>query len=788
MKPPTRKSVATLAAGAVLVGLGGAGAAAGSVESAQQQPSAGLNVTVGKTVAVTTDQNGQRTPLDMLLINGQVSGQGSGQVNIPLGPKGQKTVEVNNSKGQVQDFFSLGGSYGGDLPVTVSTQVSVDGKTIDPNQGFNLTGDVEVTYTFVNHTARQQTISYRNIYGKTVSKQTEVPVPFGDSFAVTFGDGWSVQDPGGMAMSTTPQGAALTSTVILFPIIDGVVGGTTQTLKIKARAEAAALPATKSTIVPVPLGTYFNGLALEVEPALQQQALAPLNSVLDGVLGDITSVGNIISGYTGGFQSLATNYIDPLVSQVDSIKVSPSGLTNKFDQLASGLNAVAGLMAANQAAQDRIGGVFDDLGKTVGVSGVKLVKWLGKVVEEAGPGSREAAKGLRALSALLNSLDLGSLQSNQAVVDQACSVVGPTSDYYGYAGSLLFPKGAPGAAALKKVISDNTPLIGKPPAWVKTLQQLQTQLNSQAAGTLIPSTAYLALLNYAKKAIPPEVLKILTDPACSTVGTLTDSVVVPVANAWAAIGPQVPTVAAALEAFADFAGSPAAKHLYNGTLKALQEVSKLLSNGNCSTSDLIDPLISAIKRYGAAGIKAHIGSVLEQVFSNCGLAQVIRFLGQLDGLIGVAMAKLGGLINSAKADIPTIVGGVDKVKGLTNIAGEAFDAIPGLGRYVADLIGTETSKYGGMGEDAIGKVSSYAAELQAMLLAMNARGEAGDGAPYGNATGPNTHTLAAYQITQQEAGPYAKTWTTAAILAVLFLVIAVGVGTVLYRRRRRSGL
>ena len=48
----------------------------------------------------------------------------------------------------------------------------------------------------------------------------------------------------------------------------------------------------------------------------------------------------------------------------------------------------------------------------------------------------------------------------------------------------------------------------------------------------------------------------------------------------------------------------------------------------------------------------------------------------------------------------------------------------------------------------------------------------------------STIGLTVYQITQEAAQPYASSWLAGVGLALVFLLLAVGLGTVLYRRRR----
>lgn len=778
-----RRGAATVAAASLLAWMFAVGeGSAASARPASTQSAAGLDVVVGKTVALTTDQKGNHTPLNIMLINGQVSGQGQGQVVIPTGPNATKAMDVQSSPGQVSDFFALGGSYGGDLPVTISTELTVDGKQVDPDQGYNLNGDVEIKYTFVNHTSRKEKITYKDTFGKERTKQVEVPLPFGDSFAVTFGDGWSVTDAGSMAKSTTPFGTQLTTSVILFPIVQGLVGGTTQTLTIKAKAENASLPSAKNTMVPVRLSEFYKGLILEVAPVVQTDLLPALDSTLLGVTGNVASIASLISGYTAGFQSLAVDHIDPLVSQIESVNVSESGLSSSLASLSSGLTRLGKLMVANAGAQDRVARLITAFANALGIDAPKLVKWLGMVVTDLADQAPQAAKGLTKLKDAIDATDLPTLSANAATMNNACGPIAPLSAFYGPDSVAV----GEGAKALQTAISDGShwPRANEP--WVKPLKSLQAALDAEANGTLIDGSKYATIQSLDK--IPPKVKAALLAPVCQTLGTLTTDVVVPyLADNWPMISGDITLLVAGLDALSDFAKSPAAKKAYNGALKDLKILSELLSNDSCTVRDVINPIISAIERYGVAGIKAHMLEVLEGVFSDCGLAQIVEFFGDFDRLLGLALGQLGEIVDGAQADVPVIVNGVDKVKGLAGLAGTAFDAIPGLGAEIGQLIMSYDSAAEGMAEGGIEKVSAYVGELGATLQAMDARVTAGDGMPGGAATGvPNLKNYASYQITMSAAEPNKRDWAATGVLAVIFLVIGAGVGTVLYRRRRHA--
>ena len=737
----------------------------------------GLNVVVGETVAVTTDQSGNTTPLDLYILNGQVSGSGSGQIDMPSGSNGEVTTRsVTSGPGEVSNFTSFGGSFSGDLPVTSVTAVTVNGETIDPNKAYDLTGDIEVTYTVTNHTSRDQEISFRNISGVTETAVVNVPVPFGDSFATTFGEGWDIVDSGGMAVKTEPAGAKLSNTFVLFPMIQGVVGGTTQSVTVKARAENADLPAGTHTIVPVPLDVYEGGVGLELAPAIESKILSPLDSTLQGAIGQIMGIANLISGYTGSFQKLDSQYIDPLVYDVNQVNVNPVAMTESLAVLSRNLTDLGRVLDANAVAKADIALLFAGLSNFVGSDVDNALLWLGQLIETAGPEAASAARSLKNLQSIFKDLDPVTLVAANAQVKTMCVTVGPTSNYYGYQ---FLGSGAPGAVAVQNAISAGSPLFGPKKPWVSGMKALQTQLNSQSSASLLPYLQWAA----AGK-LSPELASVLQGPVCKPVTTI----VGPVAAVAAVATPLLGKAATALDKLALIAADPQVKKVYQEVIAGVQVLDKVLSNPSCTNSEIIDPIVNAIKKYGVDNVSAHAAEILESMLTNCGLEQIMAYFGNFDQAIGEILKDLGTVVGNARSDVPKIAAGLTQVKSLANIGGKAFDAIPGLGADIGLKISGLADGVDTKGTAALNQVSNFVAQTQATLEAMNNRGIAGDGSPYGNATlaqgtdGKVTN-LTVYQITVQPAQPYGATWTTSIIAALVFLLLAVGVGTFLFRRR-----
>lgn len=736
----------------------------------------GLDVVVGETVALTVDQNGNPTPFSLYMLNGQVSGNGSGTLNLPVSQDSTSQKDLTSQTGGVGNFMQVVGTFGGQMPLTTKTELKVNGETVDPTQGFNLNGDVEITYTVTNNTSRQQAVTYKDMFGVEQTKVVDVPVPFGDSYSVTFGDGWDITDPGAGTKQITGAGTQVANTFVLFPIVEGVVGGTTQSLTVKAKAQNASLPNTTHTIVPVKLADYFDGVALQLDTMIDNKLLGPLDNVMTGAISEVVLAANIISGYAGGFSKLSTDYINPLVADVNAIKADPTAINNTLTKLADGLVDLGVVLNTNAEAKDDIAALLTGLSKVVGKNLEDTVEWLGQLVKEAGPQAKEAASGLRSLAKILDDTDPAVLGPANATMSQVCDAVAPSTDYYGPVSSLI--GGNPGigssalAAGIKTVSGTNK----------TNLSSLQSALNNQANNSLIMnSTTVWGQIGGLP--IPPEAKTILKGAACTPVTEIADGIVL-----IADLAPKLNQAAIDLDLFAEVAASDEAKKVYNDVLGSLTEISGLLSNAKCTDSDILDPIVAAIKKYGVSGLEAHAEEIVKQIFSKCGLAQIMTFFGDLDRALATILTDLGDIVENAEKDIPKITNGIKKVQSLATLAGKAFAAIPVLGGEVGDAVTKAALGVEGKGDDALAQVSGYAGLLEATLKAMNDRGVNGDGAPFGNAylanpSDGNVKNYTAYQITVEPAAPIKQWWITGVVLAVVFLALAVGLGTFLYRRR-----
>ncbi len=778
---PRRKTLRALTATAVVVGVVATSTAVDASVSAAppaltgaSSSSSGLNVTVGETVAVTTDQAGNTTPLNLYLVNGQVSGSGSGDVTVATGPdNATQTQSVSSASGEVSSFFKFGGTYQGDMPISVSTEVKVNGEAIDANDGYDLNGDVEITYTATNNTSRMQSVTFKDVYGNTKSKEMDIPVPFGDSFVATFGDGWDVVDTGTATSKTTGDGTVVAGTLILFPVLQGVMGGTTQSVTIKARAQGANLPSGTHTVVPINLEQYQDGSLLTLAPEAEEKIVEPAAGLLGETVDEVLLATHIISGYTSGFRKLDSDYIDPLVADIKKLEYNPKFVRSGVNEIVKGLKQLGRQLEGDAVAQGEIAGVILQISDYIGKNVPETIEWLGQVIESVGPDAQEASDSLSSLDKILQSINITQVEADVNEIASMCNTVGATATYFGGQNLSILPPNPPlsdGAAALKGAIA-------KVSGASKTnLQALQKELQAQSL------KAYQNKLWTFRNQMPADLKFLGASAACTVTGGIMDPLVQQLEPIQDYIGPA----ATALAEFATFADTQAAQ-VVQEALVAVDQLTTLLNN-KCTNAQIIDPIQAAIKQYGIANLEPHIEALLRSILANCGVVQVLEFFGDVDYTLGKLSTKAAKSLKGLSAYLPTINTSFKKAMQLTDTVGNAADAIPGLGDLIETKVDGITLGLDAKGKDALIQISDLVGSIQASLIAMNNRGLAGDGAPYGNSTlaagtDGKISNFATYQITQEEAKPYARSWGTSIGIAVVFLLLALGLGTYLFRRR-----
>jgi putative membrane protein len=139
-------------------------------------------------------------------------------------------------------------NYEGDLPLEISIKYVLDGKTIDPDDLVGADGELEVTYTVKNATAKQETISYPDGKGGTKTETVEVPVPIVGQMEAALPPSFTeVSSPQANLAGDGQGGTRAAFTMTLFPPL----GADTMTFSYKARVSDAVVPPTSVTALPI---------------------------------------------------------------------------------------------------------------------------------------------------------------------------------------------------------------------------------------------------------------------------------------------------------------------------------------------------------------------------------------------------------------------------------------------------------------------------------------------------------------------------------------------------------
>lgn len=324
-----------------------------------------LSVTVGKAVSITTDAAG--TPsLKAFVLNTQVSGEGTGKLIVPVGSNsatntggfGGLTVENNSiiynidSEGaQVQNLHASGGVFPGTPAVSVQISTWIDGKPVNPNDMYNITGNVDIEYKISNNTARSTPITYVNTAGETVTTNMDIPVPFGASFAAVFGNGWGNIVAPWADTGVSPTGQELDGTAILFPPL----GANVTTLKVTARADNATLPSATITAIPINLGQIAGGAILNILPGATS-GVEKINGLLGSAPQKLVFYQQMIQKYVAEAAKIDSQTVNPLVKTVESINITSKEIDDAVDLAADAVDIFSLYVTANQylAALDKV--------------------------------------------------------------------------------------------------------------------------------------------------------------------------------------------------------------------------------------------------------------------------------------------------------------------------------------------------------------------------------------------------------------------------------------------------
>lgn len=717
-----------------------------------------LKVTVGKAVAITTDAAG-RSESQGLYAATNASGTGTSTVKVPVGTthpvdvnnfkslqlQGDSIVyDINNSGSTVDQYVASGGQFAGQLPVTFSVDLKVNGKSVDPNTATSITGDVELNYDFVNHTNVVQPITFKGSGGGIRTKQANIAVPFTINYDATFGNGWA-QISAPWANSGFSTGEIVTGSTTLLPNPLNKMSPNGR-LTIKAVAQNAKLPAANIVIVPKStsgavtsaLGTASSA-GLKAQELLANKALPLLLEVQGGM-----------GAAAGKISTLLDQKVDPILNLLSRLHLDPGKANQLIQKGGQDLATLADLFI----------GVNSALEGTTGL--------LGKGVADI-----TSTKAQTELKEVINSLD-----EVDSMLKTAIPILQLVADALPLAADALAYQ-IPGALAPFVCPSGKKTCTVGDVVDAAELDQLPTTCTTgQATNNLWNSSSSFSQAldtGISKEGATSQTGKALT--------TLKSLLVTQAAG----------TIPGNCEAAA------------NAVVAALNGLFGNLGQVGADINDLI-PLLKSLQgaigdvSTGMTGLLADLPSIHTAVDNPCSARSI------QDDLSGCGLIQSMNLVANANSAATTVLNdrvvqvvnqiepAVDKLFGMANLLGSAAKPLEAQINQLPSLI--MQIAYGNLGTfvtggenltEFAGKLAGVAGELDETYKAIDARFNAGDGFPYGAASGSGVQTAASYNFHVAAAKTGAATLRGTVIFALVMLLLAlVGAAWIQFRWRREG--
>jgi putative membrane protein len=235
-----------------------AGAAAPGVAAMRSQDSGNVQATVRKTVLQTATAEGEVLTSRMYT---QVSAAGSGTktVVVPVGTDSNRNLNEFGPfpmEGQAIVFeLDVDGTTeartltDADIqPMEVSVAVTLDGRSVSPEDLVGAEGVVDVQYTVRNTTARTEDITYTDVDGNQITESVEVADPYAGSLDIDLPQGFNeVTAPGATVAGDGTNQTSLGYSFVLFPPL----GATEATVGYQARISNGEMPAAVFSFLPI---------------------------------------------------------------------------------------------------------------------------------------------------------------------------------------------------------------------------------------------------------------------------------------------------------------------------------------------------------------------------------------------------------------------------------------------------------------------------------------------------------------------------------------------------------
>ncbi len=722
-------------------------------------PSAsGPDVIVGNKVAISTDAAGTTTSQGLYTAT-NVSGTGSAKVTVPMGPNkpvdlssfswlqkenGSVVYDVQNSGDQVKQLIASGGQFKGQLPVTFSVELLVNGKRVDPKTATSITGDVELTYNFKNNTNEVTPLTYRDANGNEATINANVAIPFSIALATTLGNGWAnVTAP--WANNGFSMGEIVTGGTTMMP---SALNGWNPNAKltIKAKAQNAKLPSVTIALIPQSTkAAVTSGLAKGAGEGTK------LTQVLDGTgIPLLLEVQGAMGKASGDIAKLLKEKVNPILELLSKLSLDPNkanAAVKKGGASIAGLgDLLLGLNTATEGATAQLSNLLARLSSPraqqsldaviANLPGLDLN--LGVALEEL---PRLAAKLQGATTMLTEKVPFGPAQVvcppsgkltrnctyGQAIDFQSLQKLSLTCTAGGGTNTLW---NGPGAAALDQGIAASS---GQTKIDLTTLK---ARLIAQAAAPPIPATC-------------PAAASEMRTTLRGLFGSLGE------------VGDDL-----------------------NGLLPLLT----MLNQGLPATDASLTKLSVELPKINAA-LDSPCGA--RSVFDNlsrCGMIQLLVLVSKANG---AASKQLEQRVTNIVTEIEPMI---TKLFGIANTLGKA--ALP-LERQLNELPAVINQlAYGNLGQLVTGaeglaglaeKLTNAASQQAAVNTAIDAKFNAGVGFPYGAASGGGAATTAVYSYKVAAATVGIASLAVTAGFAI-FLLLLCGAAAIWLQLRRRNRL
>ena len=253
----TRNSARRLGAGIAAIAIGGVFLPTGSQALAAADDD--VDVVNTETVKVYLTADG-KVDTKRVYEQLEMTGDGDVQFSNPIETSGLRNLDgfedFDVEDGEQQVDMSVDGverlrtvsDYSGDLPLEVDVEYKLDGESVDAEDIAGEDGDLEVTYTVKNVTAKPQEITYPDGRGGIITETAEVPIPMVGSLSTVLPSKFTQVESEQANMAGDGKGGTKMSfTMTLVPPI----GSDTATFGYTAQIEDGEVPPASISALPV---------------------------------------------------------------------------------------------------------------------------------------------------------------------------------------------------------------------------------------------------------------------------------------------------------------------------------------------------------------------------------------------------------------------------------------------------------------------------------------------------------------------------------------------------------